>query len=112
MIRLKSCKRDGQRLAITLVDGDREESVWLGPQSVGSAFIQQESNAQELAKVIVDAVNALAFVPRPVSAAILQDGVSPTDPDVMAGIAMRRAPPAAETEPVVVPAKTTKRSGK
>lgn len=97
MIRLKSCKRDGQRLAITLADGEREESVWLGPQSVGSAFIQQESNAKELAKVIVDAVNALAPLPAPVS-------LSPIYP--------RDAPPAAETEPVVVPAKPTKRSGK
>lgn len=92
MITLKQCKRDGQRLAITLADGDREESVFLGPQSVGSAFIQQESNAKELAKVIVDAVNALG--------------------SVEAIPALVPAPVPAETEPVVVPAKPTKRSGK
>lgn len=102
MIRLKSCKRDGQRLAITLADGEREERVYLGPQSVGSAFIQQESNAQELAKVIVDAVNALLLWNS------IQRGVT----DVTAEFFARSAPKPAETEPVVVPAKPTKRSGK
>ena len=107
MITLKQCKRDGQRLAITLADGDREESVFLGPQSVGSAFIQQESNAQELAKLIVDAVNALA-APRPTELEL----------HVMADRAEQAkrtyaVPAPSETEPVVVPAKpTTKRSGK
>jgi hypothetical protein len=96
MITLKQCKRDGQRLAITLADGDREESVYLGPQSVGSAFIQQESNAQELARLVVDAVNAL-LVP-----------VAPMPPITQ----IIEAPMAAETGPVVVPAKPTKRSGK
>jgi hypothetical protein len=96
MITLKQCKRDGQRLAITLADGDREESVYLGPQSVGSAFIQQESNAQELARLVVDAVNALGS----------------TEPIQTFGMHLPPAPTPAETEPVVVPAKPTKRSGK
>lgn len=104
MITLRQCKRDGQRLAITLADGDREESVFLGPQSVGSAFIQQESNAKELANVIVDAVNALSAQSRWGALENIRPGAQHLPTSVL--------PPALETEPVVVPAKPTKRSGK
>ena len=108
MIRLKSCKRDGQRLAITLADGDREESVFLGPQSVGSAFIQQESNAQELAKLIVDAVNALDATP-----VLLPDPVETEPVAIPAGWASATPPNSArEASGLQAPKPTTKRSGK
>ena len=109
MIRLKSCKRDGQRLAITLADGEREERVYLGPQSVGSAFIQQESNAQELAKVIVDAVNALQSKPGPIelmTQLAASDPAPPPPPDEYVYPAHVVSAAKAEV------AKSTKRSGK